>query len=1046
MNTLFPGTDRLNATLTSERESLTRELDPELRAEGLLSLAGREQSRDRSDAAIQIYAQILESPELPAGARQRAQERLDALQGRGAAGARFEVLLQRFTHEATDPTALFAMGAAGAAFKLTRALTLGRLALSPTANLLTRGFGARALAGLAGFGVEAAAFPAAGRMASLALGRKLDWSASTLGHELAASALTLGALRSGGAFFGQVGRLGGAGEFQRQALAQTGMLGGILLGRRLEEIVGLRQAQPGATALTDALVTLLQFNVAGRLSRGAFGEGFARWEAGLEYQTQALSQGNGRMGSSPAIAGAEAWAMAGGPGHRANPLETNILMAQSQDPGSGAPPSVRPAAASEAPVSGSSHSLPPVLAPELANRVQQVGESWEMDFRVSGLESLHYDRATGQEQFHRHAMAPIGMTFSKAFPAIVHASHEAMQRAPLPTVIHGIEEIQYFEPIRYEEPLRVRVSRKMRGAEGKPQQVILTREIFRPEEVESGRPLVVGKTVLVVGPDLSGVKSTPLSEAEFAALAPASSVVEVTPELIDAFCKASGDYNPVHVSDAGAQELGLPGRILHGMATFNLAEKAWREASGDSLDRPYGFKATFSGMARPGDFLNFHVQGNEVKVLNQRQELILTLRQTPPTMSSRTVEAPASVERKFGSLTLQVPAAAGREAVERARQRMAPFLPQLREVLARRPAQPWFIAGISDGMGFHSAVALMEAGVRNMVGGFYEPEALLKMESPIHLGRLANVEGLRIFAQERGVNFVGQYGDLVLPQGAEVRELPTEIRGDIARAQRRSWTADLNFINSIAFARWISPSPGVEQLKGIPSLDAEGRVVLMDMKPYDAKKYEWTLDSMGRNHGATLDSLNSHFGPASTSFFFTWAGGSQNPRILRGVYGGGALGHAKEIGETAAIRYHLRSQDAGGTLGHHKIVRFPDFPSFALFGIPGGGGFGMIARHVLEQHGVFADIGELAPRAFIEAFGGQHNLRNAAAQIELDVPESFYLGEIGSHLAEFHRRVREYQQAHPEWKGKALDLETSQQLLQGLVSPDYVSQIPKATE
>jgi hypothetical protein len=321
------------------------------------------------------------------------------------------------------------------------------------------------------------------------------------------------------------------------------------------------------------------------------------------------------------------------------------------------------------------------------------------------------------------------------------------------------------------------------------------------------------------------------------------------------------------------------------------------------------------------------------------------------------------------------------------------------------------------------------------------------VNSPIHLGRLANVEGLRLFAQEQGVHFSAQYGDLVLPKaGGEARDLPESIRGDIREAQRRSWTADLNFINSIAFARWISPSEGVEQLKGVPSLDPEGRVVLMEMKPYDPKKYEWTLDSMGRNHGATLARLENHFGPNSTSFFFTWAGGSQNQRILRGVYGGGVLGHAKEIGETDAVRYHLRSLDAAGALGAHKIVRFPDFPSFALFGIPGGGGFGMIARHVLEQHGAYADIGELAPRAYIEAFGGEHNLRNPAAQIELDVPESYHLKQIGANLTEFHRRVAEYRAAHPEWTGKALDAQTSAELLQGLVSPDYVSHIPKATE
>src|ERR671918_2952391 len=109
----------------------------------------------------------------------------------------------------------------------------------------------------------------------------------------------------------------------------------------------------------------------------------------------------------------------------------------------------------------------------------------------------------------------------------------------------------------------------MRGAEGSSQMVFLTREIFRPSEVDNGRPLAVGKSVLVVGPEIRSAGSEPPSPAREPATSPPPALqVKVTPELIDAFCRGSGDYNPVHVSDAEAQQLGLPGRVLHGMATF----------------------------------------------------------------------------------------------------------------------------------------------------------------------------------------------------------------------------------------------------------------------------------------------------------------------------------------------------------------------------------------------------------------------------------------------------------------------------------------------
>ncbi|MCC6273348.1 MAG: hypothetical protein IT572_07760 [Deltaproteobacteria bacterium] len=832
--------------LTAELRALEREGDPALYYEGLLALARRQEAAGRVETAAELYAAVVQEaaavgavPPLTGDKRERplrinAQEGLDAILGRGAFGPRAEFLLRNLAQQSSDPAMLFAMGTAGAVFRMTRLATLSRLASTPNPGILTQLIGAGRLASLAGFALEAPAFTLAGRLGNEALGRRQDWSGSALGRDFASSYLVLGGLKlagwaSGAAYRSYASPVGAVRERPLQTLFQQGgMLGGILLGHALEEQLGLRRPQDGATTLTDSLAMLLQFSVAGRLTCQAFGNRFAAWERGLDLQAEALTRrpflsgGSGRM-PLPAL---RSWAPAAiGPGRRFHaeapaPERPQVLMMSSQDSGESGPPSSGP--------------------------------------RPSGSPSV-------------------------------------TESGPIPRPLTG-----------------------SRGSEN-----LGRGELEAPDTIPSAPP-----------------------------------------------------------EDA------------RGAAAF--AE----------LLRPAG-----------GEL--------EAPVLNLEP-----------------------VERSFGSARVEVNAAAGYENVRRLRARMAPHLPALREALAGRPAAPWFIAGVSDGMGLHSAVALMEAGVRHLVGGFYEPEALIRMESPVHLGRLANVEGLRLFARERGVDFQVFYQDLVLPQhGKETRPFPAELREAIQEAQRRAGMNELNFVNSIAFARWISPSPGVEQRQGIPSLDLEGRVVLMNMRPYQAKGYEGTLDSMGRNHGALLTALGEHFGPASTSFFFTWAGGSQNRRILHGVYGGGALGHAKEIGEVAALRHHLQSQDAGFARGYHKIVRFPDFPSFALFGIPGGGAFGMVARHVLEGHGCYADMGELAPRAYIEAFGGEHNLRNPAAQIELDVPESYHLPEIRRNLQTFYDRVAEYRRQHPEWDGsQPLDLETSRELLRGLVGEDYVSRIPQATE
>ncbi len=206
----------------------------------------------------------------PPSIRKQAQQRLDAIAGVGSTGGRAEFLLERLAQESLEPTTLFGLGAASAAFRLTRVATLSRLLASPAVHLWSRGRGAQVIAGLAGFGVEAAVFPLATRAGALALGRDLDWSGAQVGRELASSIIVLGALKLVGT--GSAAMLPG-----RKILPQAGMLGGILLGHRLEESLGLRPHLDGATTLVDSLAMLLQFNVAGSLARHAMGDPFHRW-------------------------------------------------------------------------------------------------------------------------------------------------------------------------------------------------------------------------------------------------------------------------------------------------------------------------------------------------------------------------------------------------------------------------------------------------------------------------------------------------------------------------------------------------------------------------------------------------------------------------------------------------------------------------------------------------------------------------------------------------------------------------------------------------
>jgi acyl dehydratase len=58
--------------------------------------------------------------------------------------------------------------------------------------------------------------------------------------------------------------------------------------------------------------------------------------------------------------------------------------------------------------------------------------------------------------------------------------------------------------------------------------------------------------------------------------------LEVTPDryLTVRYAGASGDFNPIHVDEEFAKQVGLPGRILHGLWTMAQVARAHTEALG----------------------------------------------------------------------------------------------------------------------------------------------------------------------------------------------------------------------------------------------------------------------------------------------------------------------------------------------------------------------------------------------------------------------------------------------------------------------------------
>ena len=75
----------------------------------------------------------------------------------------------------------------------------------------------------------------------------------------------------------------------------------------------------------------------------------------------------------------------------------------------------------------------------------------------------------------------------------------------------------------------------------------------------------------------------------------------VSREQLRLYAEASGDHNPIHLSDGAAEEAGLPGVIAHGMLTVATMGLLFSP----HLEHGYvkTFRARFSGMVFPGDVL-----------------------------------------------------------------------------------------------------------------------------------------------------------------------------------------------------------------------------------------------------------------------------------------------------------------------------------------------------------------------------------------------------------------------------------------------------------
>jgi acyl dehydratase len=77
--------------------------------------------------------------------------------------------------------------------------------------------------------------------------------------------------------------------------------------------------------------------------------------------------------------------------------------------------------------------------------------------------------------------------------------------------------------------------------------------------------------------------------------------LKVTPDryLTVRYAGASGDFNPIHIDEDFAKQVGLPGRILHGLWYMAQVARAVTEAGGGGPASLASLSVQFRGMGMP---------------------------------------------------------------------------------------------------------------------------------------------------------------------------------------------------------------------------------------------------------------------------------------------------------------------------------------------------------------------------------------------------------------------------------------------------------------
>jgi acyl dehydratase len=207
------------------------------------------------------------------------------------------------------------------------------------------------------------------------------------------------------------------------------------------------------------------------------------------------------------------------------------------------------------------------------------------------------------------SIAPPVFAIVPAWAAVVAALSDRSLGIDVGRVVHGEQRMRFHRPIRAGDLLGT-VGRLASVEERGPNEVFV---VALSTSDARGQPVCEQEVVAVSrGTAAGGGRSEvqgragPSGRSAPAEVPPpdAERAVELAPDIASRYAEASGDRNRIHLDDAFARSVGLPGVIVHGMCLLAVAcQLVVEEAAGADPARLRSVQVRFARPIRPGTTL-----------------------------------------------------------------------------------------------------------------------------------------------------------------------------------------------------------------------------------------------------------------------------------------------------------------------------------------------------------------------------------------------------------------------------------------------------------